>query len=242
MPRLIRRRLLTLLAAASALLALGTSPAATSLDLQNVSLGCNDGTNLALALDVAGLAELSNAVTAINVNPAGDPALACGLSQSAVTSPTVSSSDGRAHDFAVGGGRLLLPPPFTACPENFAVSAHVPTGTPTTPPQPGIGGTYNQSLPAGCGGPGGHLVAKVDCLKVVPSPSGGGTATLTAEVTRSTFAGINPGDEISSTLTDSGSNSGDTLGDILTTGPCQFKPATTTVLVIQGNINIKSGG
>jgi hypothetical protein len=236
----MKRLLLSLLTTAFALLIV-VPAAAPAGGVENFGLSCNDGTNLAVALDPAGLTNLSSAVSAINLNPTGDPALVCSLNQPGTTSS--SSNNGSAHDFAVGGGQLFFPPPFTTCAhESFAFSAHVPTGSAAAPPQPGVGGTYNESLsgPPGCGDHG-QLVAKVDCLQVTANPSGGGTAILTAEITRSTFAGIDVGDEISSTLTDSGTNVGDTLGDILTNGPCQFKAPTTTLPVAQGNINIKSG-
>jgi hypothetical protein len=249
MLRSFKRGALAFAASTLCVFAFNAAAAAPSVGLATVDLTCTDGTSLALALDSSGLADVSDAVAGINLFPAGDPALACNISQPAslsgsmVSSSSASASANRAHDFAVGGGQLLLGP-FGLCTarENFAFNAHVPAGTAVTPgtAQPGAGGTYNQTRPAGCLG-SGQLVAKVDCLEVTPSTSGGGVAFLTAKVTRSTFVGISVGDEISSRVTDSGTSVGDTLGDALTTSPCTFVQSPSIFPVVQGNITIKSG-
>src|SRR6266550_8990602 len=96
MKRFLKCAFLGLVPAALTALVLGVPTAAPDLGLQNVNLSCNDGTNLALALDVTAVTQLADAVSAINLFPAGDPALACGLTQSTtLTSPatrTLSSS------------------------------------------------------------------------------------------------------------------------------------------------------
>src|SRR5438105_4028280 len=87
------------LAVALFVFAFGASPAVPAVGLQDANLACNDGTNLNLALDPLSLAGLTGAVSAISLFPAGNPALACGLSQRS----DPSGANGP-HDFAVGGG------------------------------------------------------------------------------------------------------------------------------------------
>jgi hypothetical protein len=66
-------------------------PTAAPADLQDVTLTCSDGTNLNLALDAASVMQLTDAVNAMALNPAGDPPLTCG----AVTaSPLQPMADG----------------------------------------------------------------------------------------------------------------------------------------------------
>src|SRR5207244_10546034 len=116
---------------------------AAEIGLQNVTLRCNDGTNLALALDTSALTQLSDAVAAISLYPVGDPPLACSLTQSTATSSS-SSGANRPHDFVVGGGQLL-----TSCGLiNFSISAHVAADAPVAPGQQGVGGPYNVSVGA----------------------------------------------------------------------------------------------
>jgi hypothetical protein len=163
-----------------------------------VNLSCSDGTNLDLALDTAAVTQLSDAVTAINLYPAGDPPLTCSLTQSAVTSsstvmgiPLMRASSASAsgtpngpHDYAVGGGQFFNQ--FIGCQENFAISAHTPDDAALTPnsDQPGAGGTGNFGFPGSCSNPtwaGSRIVSKVDCVQV-----SGTTANFTAEITKST--------------------------------------------------------
>jgi hypothetical protein len=185
MRRFLKGAIYSMVPTALAALVLGVPTAAPDvIGAQNVNLACNDGTNLALALDVAGVTQLSNAVSAIGLYPAGDPALACSLNQpTAANSPTSSNGNGP-QDFAVGGGQITVP--FgTGCTQNFAISAHVPADAALTPgsEQPGAGGTANLSTPgkpSGCAFTG-DLVSKVDCVQV-----SGDTANFTAEITKST--------------------------------------------------------
>lgn len=145
--------------------------------LQDVNLSCNDGTDLDLALDPAAVTQLSDAVTAINLYPAGDPPLACSLSQLTVTNSSTlmgiplfqtssASASGSQKDFAVMGGQIdslqggCIPGVI-----NIAFSAHADTGTTTS----GVGGTYNQSFPPrGANDPPdvceGHFKAVITCL------------------------------------------------------------------------------
>src|SRR5438132_7017867 len=123
MLRFIRRGLVALLPAALLVLVFGALPATPQVGVQNVNLSCSDGTNLNLALDPTSLLGLTNAVSAIGLFPAGNPALACGLNQQS----DPSGANGP-KDFAVGGGRTSLPG------ESFALSAHaLSDATPTVP-------------------------------------------------------------------------------------------------------------
>src|SRR2546426_513017 len=106
-----------LLAVAIASLA---APGVSVGDPLTVNLSCSDGTNLDLALDTAAVTQLSDAVAAINLYPAGDPPLTCSLTQSATTSaPTLmgipllrtssaSATGNPQQDYAVGGGQAAI--------------------------------------------------------------------------------------------------------------------------------------
>lgn len=214
-----------------AALALGVPTAAPDLGLQSVNLSCNDGTNLNLALDTTALTALTNAVTAINLYPAGDPALSCGLSQSTASS---TADPNGPHDFVVGGGQFFS---STCGLVNFAISAHVSNNATVAPGQPGVGGTYQQSVGAmsTCGGEG-NGTAKVDCLQV-----SGNMAQFTATFTHSkgnTFFGI-PGAEVAMAVVD---NTPDTLtpeGGFFTSGACDFSSASDfQTPITRGNINV----
>src|SRR5256886_10619835 len=134
-------------------------PANTSgLGLQNVTLSCKDGTLLDLELDAIALTELADAVVAINLYPAGDPPLACSLSQSSASSgstvlrrllalltPGEAAAGGNPqHDYAVGGGQVQK----GLCTINFALSAHVGDTDATSPPT--SGGTLNLTQQQSC--------------------------------------------------------------------------------------------
>src|SRR6266550_1449755 len=121
---LLRRTIFILVSASLAAFAWGLPAAALDIGLQNVNLSCSEGTNVDLAVDAATITQLSDSVGAINLYPAGDPALACSL---------VSRSDpGNPHyDTAVGGGHAVI---VTRClqpgtileqeEDNFGLSAH----------------------------------------------------------------------------------------------------------------------
>jgi hypothetical protein len=219
--------------------------ALADLGLQNTTLTCNDGTNLALALDTADLTALTDAVNAINLYPAGDPALSCGLSQG-----SSSSSGNGPKDFVVGGGQaagLGSNSDFGAffCPgdENFSVSAHAASDAPPTMPQPGVGGTFNLTATTNKCGFSGHLVSKVDCVAVGDTSIGPGNAQLTAYVTHAdgAYASLT-GQEIEVDLYDSGMPNGQ--GDMLNvyiTPPCAFGFPAPTQPVDRGNINVHDG-
>ena len=145
---------------------------AAPVGLQNVNLACSDGTNLALALDFDALTQLTDAVSAINLYPAGDPALTCrlagstglstGASFSAASSPdsvfASNANENGPEDFLVGGGQYMTGCGIT----NFSISAHAPDGMPGA-----AKGTWNISVPTSslCGQ--GSFTAKVDCLAVL---------------------------------------------------------------------------
>jgi hypothetical protein len=155
---------------------------------------------------------------------------------------TASSSGGQ--DVAVGGAQFVYP--CAAGQETDSLSAHVPTGTAVTPgtAQPTAGGTFNATIPqssaAACGSVATQLVAKVDCVRV-SAGSPPGTADITAQVIKATGAYATQGPEISISVTDSGTNSGDSEVFAHSPAPCVF---TSHVFgqfpVHHGNFNIHS--
>ena len=205
-------------------LVLGVPAGSSTVGLQSTTLACNDGTDLALALDFNALTQLTNAVSAINLYPAGDPALACSLSQATPLSVSISDSStssaagnpGAPHDYAVGGGQRIRMDENCGAPqeENFGLSAHVDDGTTTS----GVGGTFNLSVSqanATTACPRGDLVSKVICLYV-----SGNTALLAAEVKKadgvySTVYGFAPGRSIFVGVQDNGTPTPPVLTDLL---------------------------
>lgn len=245
MKKFQRRTALSLVAAALTALALfvptGTSApdSAPDLGLQNASLSCSDGTLLQVALGTPELTALANAVTAINLYPAGDPALACSLTQSTglSSSRAVSFSDSASangpKDFAVGGGQYLS----QLCGlVNFSFSAHVANNAPVAPGQQGVGGTYNNSVGAmsPCGG--GSFTAKVDCVQV-----SGNVAQFTGVITHARggpFFGF-PGLEFALGVIDNSPDEITIEGGFATSGPCDFaNAASNTTPIVRGNINV----
>lgn len=204
MTRPLKRRLLLLLAAAAAALLMGV-PASGSVSVstselgEDVSLSCSDGTALQLALDTLALTALTDAVTSINLYPAGDPALTCSLSQSTsltsftLSTQTTSAGGNPQHDYAVGGGQATVlecgqSQDFV---ENFALSAHVATsGSPTD-----AYGTFNLTVSAKpdnvvtCVAEDypAQLRSKIECLTV-----SGNIARFRARVTKATGLYTNP--------------------------------------------------
>jgi hypothetical protein len=265
MKRFLKRAFLGSVPAALTALVLGVPTAAPTLGLQNVNLSCNDSTNLALALDAASVTQLADAVSAINLVPAGDPALACSLTQST----TLTSSSSRTFssrtfsstaspnaaggnpntDYAVGGGRATLFGCFvgstTLIPQetNFALNARVDAASNGSAGT----GTFNVTIPtsqaAGCDPPDnreGHFNGKIDCVNVI-SPS---MAQATFEITKAdgslaSFQGL----ELRVDVLDSGMPGG--TGDLIRlrvpfNGPCDFstQPYSATRPVDNGNISI----
>jgi hypothetical protein len=213
----LRRTTLLVLSVTLAALAMGV-PTAAPADLQNATLTCSDGTDLNLALDAASVMQLTDAVNAMTLNPAGDPPLTCGVASAPLLTSSASSSGGNSnHDYVVGGGKA----PNLGCfggypPVSFGLSAHVVQGDP-----PGTAsGTFNVGSPAPNVGCKGHFNSKVDCLVVLTPTS----AHLTAQVTQATgqFAGLQ-GTEIDVVVQDNGTPSAitsDMIGDGNTTGQC----------------------
>jgi hypothetical protein len=241
--RFFERAPVALAAVAALLLCVPT--ASSGAGLQDVTLSCSDGTNLQLALDTPTLTELTGAVTSINLYPAGDPALACDLSQSssapAATSDAMSASSGNpTHDYAVGGGQLLFMCEFGIGHQNVSFSAHVANDAPTTPlPQPKIGATFNTTFPpssqAACPGTGtGHFVSKVDCLVV-----NGNAAEFTARITHGThFFEQFEGSEIAVFAVDfKAANQPDEISVNFTDEPCSFT-SLEVLMLGRGNINV----
>jgi hypothetical protein len=199
-----------------------------STALSGTALSCTDGTELSVALDPLSLLALTDAVTAVNLYPAGDPALACSLS----TSSSSGDPNGR-KDFAVGGGQLVT----SICGlVNFSFSAHVANNAPVAPGQPAVGGTYNNSAGAQslCGE--GSFTSKVDCVKVT-----GNLVQFTSQITHSKgtpFFG-NPGDEIALSARDDTPDSMTIEGGFFTSGPCNFSVSSAFLTPIaRGNINV----
>src|SRR2546421_4093922 len=196
MKRFLRRTIFCLVPTTRAALVLALPPAAADL-LQSVGLSCSDGTALNRAVSMTELIGLADTVSAINVFPAGNPPLACSLSGD----PPPSSPNGP-KDFAVGGGQVMN---FLFGTTNFSLSAHSDADAPATPPQLGVGGTYNVTVPSGSFQ--GHFTSKVDCVKVGDDDAGPGTAQATAIVTSADgfFAFLTPpGTEVRVDVFDSG--------------------------------------
>jgi hypothetical protein len=252
MKRFLNRMIFCVVPAALAAVVLGVPTAAPDLGLQNVNLSCNDSTNLALVLDATTVTQLSDAVSAISLFPAGDPALACSLTQSAAltssatrtfsswrTFSSTSSGNGNGpDDFAVGGGRIFVS--FFGCDENFAVNGHVPADTPYTPGQAGAHGTVNLTVPgtpsATCN-TRGSLVTKVDCVQV-----SGNTADMTSEVTKSSglFLTSYPvGTEVAWHIEDLSPTAPDEFGGSEPRPPAaQCTVTTNSFPVVEGNITV----
>jgi hypothetical protein len=149
-------------------------PAFTSdLGLKNVRLSCSNGTLLQLALSTPELTALSDAVTAINLYPVGDPRLTCSLAQatglstaarlSAAASSSDASSGGGPKDFAVGGGNLVSDP------HRFGFNAH------SGPNGEDPGGEFSTQRGDG------QFTFEVTCLRV-----DGNRATLAGPIRNST--------------------------------------------------------
>jgi hypothetical protein len=205
----IRRTMLLVVSVTFASLVVGLSTAAPA-DLQNATLTCSDGTDLNLALDAASVMELTDAVNAMTLNPAGDPPLTCGVASAPLLTPSASASGGNpTNDYVVGGGKAPNLGCFGGFPTSFGLSAHVRQGD-----APGTAtGTFNVGSPAPNVGCKGHFNSKVDCLVVTPT----GGAHLTARVTQATgqFAGLQ-GTEIDVAVQDNGTPSAiapDLIGD-----------------------------
>ena len=243
MTRFLKRTLFCLVPATVAALVLGVPPAAPDLGLQSVGLSCSDGTALNLSLSMTELIGLADAVSAINLDPAGDPPLACGLTGD----PPPSSANGP-KDYAVGGGQVMN---FLFGTTNFSLSAHSVAEAPPTPPQQGVGGTYNVSVPSGFFR--GSFTSKVDCVKVGDDDGGTGRAQATAVVTHAEgfFASFTPpGTEVRVDVFDSGMPgpapaNGDMIGASFSSGPCDFSSGGSYCsglfpcsLLLHGNIDV----
>ena len=158
MTRFLKRTLFCLVPATVAALVLGLRPAAAQLVLQTVGLSCSDGTALNPAVSTTELIALSGAVSAINFFPAGDPALACSLSQD-------PPGSGNPHyDYAVGGGRVPVSD-GSSCLANFSIDAHVPATQNAV--LDAASGHVNYTIPAtpACAS-SGQLRVAITCLDV----------------------------------------------------------------------------
>jgi hypothetical protein len=147
MRRFLQRSILALVPAVLSALVLSMSAAASDLGLQSTAFSCNDGAQLDLALEPTSLTALSEAVAAINLYPAGDPALACSLS------PMAPGSGSSQYDYAVGAGYRVVDPSINT-PAHFALSAHEGPN--------GVFGTYNSMSD----GPALNFDGDVTCLFV----------------------------------------------------------------------------
>jgi hypothetical protein len=221
-----KRGVFVLTATTVCFLALGASPAVPDVGLENVTLSCSDGTNVDLALSPAEVLSLANAVTAMNLYPAG---LTCGVSTQAADPPTAGS---KKFDSAVGGGDqfVFLRP----CSINFGFSAHTPAGVPLA-----AKGSFNETVPGGCAGLGftGQLRVSIDCLDVKINH-----ADMRGIVTKATGAfaedGFAEGDFAYISTTDNGKL--DTLGvDTVPSGPSLACGGTIKEpQILNGDINV----
>ena len=232
MQRFLKRSILALVPAMLSALVLWVPAGTADGGLQDVALSCNDGTQLSVTLDPLALIALSEAVTAVNLYPAGDPALACSLSQSRSSSASSADPNGP-KDFAVGGGQLAT----TICGlVNFSFSVHVANDAPPAPGQQGVGGTYNNSAGAMslCGE--GSFTSKVDCVLVT-----GNLVQWTAQITHSKgspFFGT-PGDEVAIAARDDNPDELTIEGGFFTSSPCDFSVAAAYLTPIaRGNISV----
>ena len=242
----LRRMISVLISATIVALALAVPASTSAGGLQATSLACNDGTNLSLALDATALNALTNAVSAISLHPAGDPALGCSLSQPA--DPPPPGSGNANTDYAVGGGRAAL---FLCSPDeqtffpvetNFALNARVDAASNGSAGT----GTFNLTIPtssfAPCPGFGQqHLNARIDCVKV--GGNGPGSAQATAKVTHTHgafFSGLLQGEEIRVDVLDSGlpGGTGDMIGRKLFATKCDFSNYNPNAAVDNGNISV----
>jgi hypothetical protein len=235
MGRMLKHTVVGLMAATLTSFALGVATVSAQLELPQSNLACSDGTNLNLALDLTSLLALSDAVSAVNFFPAGDPALGCSTSQQ--SNPSGASGP---KDFAVGGGRTIQGTNGF----NFAISAHATSDAPPVTPQQGVGGTVNITLIAATGN--SHLHTKVDCF-VSPAPTNPvpGTAQATAVVTQSTGAfasGFPVGSELRWDIFDSGISgpapNGDAWNGFRTVAPCVFN-GFEAMPITHGNLNVE---
>ena len=238
----LRRTTLLVLSVTLAALAMGV-PTAAPADLQNATLTCSDGTDLNLALDAASVMQLTDAVNAMTLNPAGDPPLTCGVASAPLLTSSASAASASGgnpnYDYVVGGGKAPNLGCFGGFPTSFGLSAHVRQGD-----LPGTAtGTFNVGSPAPNVGCKGHFNSKVDCLVVT-----GTSAHLTAQVTQATgqFAGLQ-GTEIDVAVQDNGTPSAitsDLIGDGNTTAPCAVGldagggPTFASQPVTNGNVTV----
>ena len=238
----LRRTTLLVLSVTLAALAMGV-PTAAPADLQNATLTCSDGTDLNLALDAASVMQLTDAVNAMTLNPAGDPPLTCGVASAPLLTSSASAASASGgnpnYDYVVGGGKAPNLGCFGGFPTSFGLSAHVRQGD-----LPGAAsGTFNVGSPAPNVGCKGHFNSKVDCLVVT-----GTSAHLTAQVTQATgqFAGLQ-GTEIDVAVQDNGTPSAitsDLIGDGNTTAPCAVGldagggPTFASQPVTNGNVTV----
>ena len=238
----IRRTMLLVVSVALASLVVGLSTAAPA-DLQNASLTCSDGTDLDLALDAASVMQLTDAVNAMTLNPAGDPPLTCGVASAPLLTPSASASGGNPnYDYVVGGGKAFN----LGCtggypPVPFALSAHVLKDQNDIPGA--ASGTFNVGSPGTNLGCKGHFNSKVDCLMVL-----GTYAHLTAHVTQATgqFAGLQ-NTEIDVAVQDNGTPNAvlqDMIDDGNTAAPCAQgldaagDPTSPDQPVTNGNVTV----
>ena len=238
MRRFLKRTIYCLVPALAAAVVLGVPTASPDLGLQNVNLSCNDGTNLNLALDTGSLTALTDAVGAINLYPAGDPALACGLSQT-------SASGNPSTDYAVGGGRATLfgcevGPNLILSETNFALNARVDAASNGTAGTGTFNVTIPQSQSAACQPPEnqeGHFNGTIDCVHVLSPTMAQATFKVTHAAGRlSGFQGAH----LAVNVFDSGlpGGTGDRIRIRGSGAPCNFGPYTATRPVDNGNISI----
>jgi hypothetical protein len=120
----LRRTTLLVVSVTLAALVVGI-PTAAPADLQDVTLTCSDGTNLNLALDAASVLQLTDAVNAIALNPAGDPPLTCGV----VTASLLQSTADGSRQLAAWGPHRSIPGIRKGLTRTFGKTLHNATRT-----------------------------------------------------------------------------------------------------------------
>jgi len=238
-------------------LAIGTVVPASALGLTQVTLTCNDGTNVTYVVDTDTLLGLTQAVQGMIDYPAG---LTCSLTSLPVLAlglTAVAASPGQ-NPFIVGGGRWLVPcsalpgggggggigAPVTQPPDTFfvniAVNAHQHAdGT--------FFGTLNETIPANQScpkfGPVGesHFTSKPTCFTVVAATmTTPQQAFVTSLVTQTSGAPF-PADASGSVTTGFNvhfgfqDNGNPSQGTDLLNGPPNTGPADTVSTCTPGN-------
>jgi hypothetical protein len=226
-----RVRALLVLCATFALLGLTALPLPVlALGESQVTLSCNDGTELNLDLDAASLAALRDSIAAMALYPAGMTCTVAATPILGMLGAGVAFAGNQRYDYVVGGGQQGTPP----CDYNFAIQAHVETGANNTDAT----GHFNVTIPATCPPsapifqPNSQLTVEINCLTLTSS----NTAVMSGIVQRAEGSLGAEGPFVSISASDNPD------GLYWRTTGFSFDCATPTPLPIErGNITISSG-